>query len=167
VAAAGLAPFSPFAAAAASSLQESPMSGHFHIYQAVIAAWKAKDIDAVLSHMSEDIVWHYAAAISPPVLGRAGARKFMETFGSKIAEVRWRVFDYAESGERLFVEGVDEYFTTDGKRIATPYAGVLDFRGNLICGWRDYFDAGVSAAMQAGGAASPEVEQLIARPAVS
>jgi limonene-1,2-epoxide hydrolase len=143
------------------------MTSRFQVYQSVIAAWKKKDIDGVLSHMSDDIVWHYAAAISPPVLGHAGARKFMETFGARIGEVRWRVFDYAESGDRLFVEGVDEFFTTDGKRVATPYAGVLDFRGDLICGWRDYFDSGVAAGMQAGGAASPEVESLIARPAVS
>jgi limonene-1,2-epoxide hydrolase len=50
--------------------------------------------------------------------------------------------------------------------VATPYAGVLEFRGDLICGWRDYCDAGVSAAMTAGGPASAQVEQLISRPAV-
>jgi len=159
----------PIAAAARRGFapQETSMPSRFAIYDSIIQAWKRKDIDAVLSHMTDDIVWHYAAAISPPVLGHAGARKFMETFGAKIGEVRWRVFDYAESGDRLFVEGVDEYFTKDGVRVATPSAGVLDFRGDQICGWRDYFDSGVSAAMQAGGKASPEVEQLIARPAVS
>ena len=153
--------------AGAQTPEETAMPSRFAVYQSIIQAWKRKDIDTVLSHMTDDIVWHYAAAISPPVLGHAGARKFMETFGGKIAEVRWRVFDYAESGDRLFVEGVDEYFTKEGVRVATPYAGVLDFRGDKISGWRDYFDAGVSAAMQAGGPASAEVEQLIARPAVS
>ena len=143
------------------------MSNHLRIYQAVIEAWKARDIEAVLSHMSDDIVWHYAAAIEPPVHGHAGARKFMERFGARIAEVRWRVFDYAENGDRLFVEGVDEFDTKDGARVATPYAGVLEFRGDKICAWRDYCDAGVSAAMAAGGAASAQVEQLISRPAVN
>jgi limonene-1,2-epoxide hydrolase len=143
------------------------MTSRFHIYQSVIAAWKQKDIDVVLSHLSEDLVWHYAAAISPPVRGHAGARKFLTKFGAGIGEVRWRVFDYAESGDRLFVEGVDEFFTTDGKRVATPYAGVLDFKGDLICGWRDYFDAATASGMQAGGPASPEVEALIDRPAVT
>lgn len=143
------------------------MSKHFAIYDAIIQAWKRKDIDAVLSHMTDDIVWHYAAAISPPAYGHAGARKFMETFGAKVGEVRWRVFGYAESGDRMFVEGVDEYITTTGARVATPYAGVLDFRGDKICGWRDYCDAGVSAAMQAGGPLPAQVELLIDRPAVS
>ncbi len=143
------------------------MTTRFQIYQSVINAWKKKDIEAVLSHMSDDIVWHYAAAISPPVIGHKGARKFMDSFGAQIGEVRWRVFDYSETGDRLFVEGVDEFFTADGKRVATPYAGVLDFRGDLICGWRDYFDAAVAAGMREGHPASAEVEALIARPAVS
>jgi len=154
-------------AARAPNPERKLMTGRFAIYQSVIQAWKAKDIDAVLGHMSDDIVWHYAAAISPPLVGKGPARSFMEEFAGRIGEVRWRVFDYAESGDRLFVEGVDEYITKDGVRVATPYAGVLDFRGDLICGWRDYFDAAGPAAMQAGGKAPEQVEQLIARPAVS
>ena len=37
----------------------------------VIAAWQAKDVDAVLAHMADDIVWHYAAPGSPELAGRA------------------------------------------------------------------------------------------------
>jgi len=166
VAGAGLAQPLRAGASPAPSSTEKPMTARFGIYQSVIAAWKAKDIDAVLSHMSDDIVWHYAAAISPPLIGKGPARKFMEDFAARIGEVRWRVFDYAEAGDRLFVEGVDEYFGKDGVRVATPYAGVLDFRGDLITGWRDYFDAGGSAAMRAGGKAPAQVEELIARPAI-
>ena len=32
----------------------------------IIEAWKRKDIDAVLSKMSDDIVWHYAAGVERP-----------------------------------------------------------------------------------------------------
>jgi limonene-1,2-epoxide hydrolase len=140
------------------------MSDPYAVYQSVIAAWKAKDIEAVLGHMSDDIVWHYAAAIAPPLRGKAAARRFLDGFAARIGEVRWRVFDYAVSGNRLFVEGVDEFFGKDGARVATPYAGVLEFDGDLISGWRDYFDAKIAAAMQAGGPASEHLEQLIARP---
>jgi limonene-1,2-epoxide hydrolase len=169
LAAAGAGLAAPLSAepTSAEPSMERPMTDRFKIYQSVIAAWKAKDIAAVLSHMSDDIVWHYASAISPPLIGKGPARKFMEDFAARIGEVRWRVFDYAEAGDRLFVEGVDEYFGKDGVRVATPYAGVLDFRGDLITGWRDYFDAGVSAAMRAGGKAPSQVEELIARPAVN
>ena len=162
-----IAATSASAGTSARHQDRQPMTDRFAIYQSVIRAWKAKDIEGVLAHMSDDIVWHYAAAISPPLIGKGPARQFMQDFAARIGEVRWRVFDYAQSGDRLFVEGVDEYIATNGARIATPYAGVLDFRGNLICGWRDYFDAAGPAAMQAGAKALPQVELLIARPAVN
>jgi len=32
----------------------------------------------------------------------------------------------------LFVEGVDEFRTDEGRVVMAPYAGVLDFRGDLV-----------------------------------
>ena len=107
--------------------------------------------------MDDDIVWHYAAAVEPPIRGKAQARKFLNRFGGGIAEVRWRIFDWAERGDRLFVEGVDEYVTTEGRTVAAAYAGVIDFKGDLVVGWRDYVDVGVMAAQIAGGPVSAQV----------
>src|SRR5208282_3168914 len=120
------------------------MTSRLQIYLALIEDWKRKDIDAVLARLTDDIVWHYAAAAQPPLKSNRAARKFLENFADILGEVRWRVFDAVEVGDRLFVEGVDEFFTKDDVRVATPYAGVLEFRGDLICGWRDYFDSGVA-----------------------
>lgn len=142
------------------------MSSKFEIMKALIAAWSAGDIDGALSFMSDDIVWHYAAAVAPPLKGKVKARKFLENFKSQISEVRWRIFDHAESGDRLFVEGVDEYFAKDGARVAAPYAGVIEFRGGLICAWRDYVDVGVMESQRAGTPAPAWVDALIDRPAL-
>jgi len=60
------------------------MRPRIEIFQAIIAAWKAKDVDAVLSHMADDIVWHFAAGVAPPVTSKAGARKFLQRFGADI-----------------------------------------------------------------------------------
>ena len=136
------------------------------IMLAFIAAWKAKDIDGVLALMDEEIVWHFAAAIAPPVRGKVKARKFMEGFATQIAEVRWRIFDHAESGDRLFVEGVDEYVSTEGKLISAPYAGVVEFRDGKVLALREYFDLGVVNAQKAGEEAPQHVRALIAREAV-
>lgn len=143
------------------------MSPRFAVFQSVIAAWTAKDIEGALSHMHDDIVWHYAAAIAPPIKGKAGARKFLLGFASQIQDINWRIFDHAETGDRLFVEGVDEYRTLTGARVVTPYAGALTFSGDKIIGWRDYFDSRITDAMKAGGAPSPQVEMLIDRPAAA
>ena len=143
------------------------MARRIDIMLALIEAWKAGDIDAVLSHLDDDIVWHFAVAAEPPLVGKAKARRFLERFAASLTDVRWRIFAHLEAGDRLFVEGVDEFTTTEGRVVATPYAGVLDFRGDLIVGWRDYVDVGVMTAQRGGAAISDQVRALIDRPAAA
>jgi limonene-1,2-epoxide hydrolase len=152
-------------AAAMAKAAEGAPDRRFRQFQAVIDAWKAKDVEGVLAKLSDDVVWHFAAAIAPPARGKAEARAFIDRFGANIGEVRWRIFHHAETADRLFVEGVDEYSTRDGRSVAAPYAGVIEFRGDLISGWRDYVDRGTIDAMKAGGAYPPQVVELIGRPA--
>lgn len=140
------------------------MGHRYDILRQVIAAWQAKDIEAVLAHMSDDIVWHYAAAGMPPVRGKDAARKLLGRFHGDMHGIEWRIFAHAEAGDRLFIEGVDDYTTAAGRRVAAPYAGVLEFRGDLICGWRDYVDLGVIAQQKAGEGLSRQVAELLDRP---
>jgi limonene-1,2-epoxide hydrolase len=132
--------------------------------QDLIVAWQAKDVDGVIARMDEEIVWHYAAGAMPPVRGKAKAAKLLARFQAEMHRIEWRIFAYAESGDRLFIEGVDEYRTPEGLRVAAPYAGVIEFKGDLIIGWRDYVDIGVIAAQKAGEPITPQVESLISRP---
>ncbi len=142
------------------------MSAKLDTMKALIARWSEGDVDGALAHMHEDIVWHYAASVAPPLKGKIKARKFLENFKSQISEVRWRIFDYAENGDRLFVEGVDEYLAKDGGLVAAPYAGVIEFKDGLIIGWRDYVDMGVMEAQKAGHPRSAWVDALIDRAAL-
>ena len=130
----------------------------------VIETWQAKDVEGVLAHMHEDIIWHYAAAAMPPIRGKSMARKLLSRFQQDMHGIQWRIFAHAEVGDTLFIEGVDEYQSTDGHLIAAPYAGVLDFRDGLIIGWRDYVDIGVIAQQKAGEPLSKQVLELITRP---
>jgi ketosteroid isomerase-like protein len=139
---------------------------HLRILLDLIEAWKAKDVDGVLALMDDDIVWHYAAAIAPPVKGKAKARKLLEALAPGIQEVRWRIFDSAERDDRLFVEGVDEYISSEGRLVSAPYAGVVEFRDGRISGLREYFDLGVVNALKAGEEMKKHVRALIAREAV-
>lgn len=138
-----------------------------NILLSLIDAWKRKDIEGVLSTMHEDIVWHYAAAIAPPVHGRAKARKLLETLALGVGEVRWRIFDYAERNDTLFVEGVDEYVSIEGHLVSAPYAGVAAFKDGQIIALREYFDLGGVARMKEGQPAPGHVRDLIARQALS
>lgn len=141
------------------------MNKRFNQFSAVIDAWKRKDVDFIINSMTDDIVWHYAAAIAPPARGKAECRAFIAKFGANIGAVRWRIFEHAETADRLFAEGVDEYDSLDGHTIKAPYAGIIEFRGDLISGWRDYVDRGVIDAQKRGEAASAQVIELTSRPA--
>ncbi len=140
------------------------MGRHYDILLKVIETWQTKDAEGVLAHLHEDIIWHYAAAAMPPIRGKAMARKLLTRFQQDMHGIQWRIFAHAEVGDTLFIEGVDDYQSTDGHRIATPYAGVLDFRDGLIIGWRDYVDIGVLAEQKAGEPLSKQVLELISRP---
>lgn len=139
----------------------------YAILQDVIQAWQAKDVDRVLAFMDDEIVWHYAAPAMPPVRGKSAARKLLQRFQADMHGIQWRIFAYAETGDRLFIEGVDDYRTTDGQRVAVPYAGVLEFRGDLIISWRDYVDLAVIEQQKAGQPLSRQVEALLDRPVAS
>lgn len=132
----------------------------------LISAWKAKDIDGVLSSMHDDIVWHFAAVIAPPLKGKVKARKLLEAMALEVRDVTWRIFDYAEREERLFVEGVDEYVSVGGHLVSAPYAGVAEFRDGKIIGLREYFDMGSVNALKAGDSMKEHVRMMIARDAV-
>ena len=142
------------------------MSSKLETMKALIAAWSRGDIDGAMAFMTDDIVWHYAAAVARPLNGKVKARKFLEGFKAQIESVNWRIFDYAENGDRLFVEGVDQYRAKTGELVAAPYAGVLEFRGELICAWRDYVDVGVIEAQKSGQPTSAWVIEMIDRVAL-
>ncbi len=136
-------------------------------FKAVIDAWGRKDATFVLSKMADDIVWHMAATAKPPLNGKAAAAKFLEVFGANISDkpgsVRWRIIHHSETADRLFVEGVDEYDDVAGRTITAPYVGVIEFKGDLITGWRDYVDYGTIDRQRLGEPLPAHVKALAER----
>jgi len=142
------------------------MARRLDILLQVIESWRARDLEATLAHFDDEIVWHYAAAAAPPVRGREAARRLLTRFQNDMRDINWRIFAHADVGDRLFVEGVDEYLTPQGVRICAPYAGVLDFRGDRIVGWRDYVDTATIAAQRDGSPITAHATELANRPAL-
>jgi len=160
-------------AAAAGALIASPalaketaMPRLYPVLEAIIAAWKQQDVEGVLAHVTDDIVWRNSSGYAPAIKGKAAMREALQKMKSVIApgSNRWRIFDYAENDTRLFMEGVDEFDLTTGQHVAIPYAGSLQFRGQLVSEWREYFDGRISAEMKAGAPMTAEVKEMLARP---
>ena len=145
---------------------EQTMTPKINVYLDIIEQWKGKSIEGVLGHLTDDIVWHTATAIDPPLIGKDAARAWLQKYGGGVNNSRWRVVSYAETPTQLFVEGVEDYELPDGRRIAFPYSGAYDFSGDKICGWRDYFDRGLMVRLKNGEALPDYVATLNARPAI-
>lgn len=108
--------------------------------KAIMRASEAQDTEAFLSHLTDDIEYHYHMS-SRPLLGKDWVRRFMVKYRTYTADVLWRVDRMAETGDCLLVEGYEEYTDTrTGKRVAHPYMGIMEFRGDKIAKWRDYFE---------------------------
>jgi len=118
---------------------------------ALVADWRAGDPDAAAARFAPDAVWHFAAGSRPPATGRPAIRTVLAAYGRMQAENRFRVTAHAESGAALFYEGVEDFDTPAGHRVAVPCAGVLTFDAEgRITGWRDYYDRATMEAQLAG-----------------
>ncbi|GAB5415644.1 MAG: limonene-1,2-epoxide hydrolase family protein [Congregibacter sp.] len=144
-----------------ATLSESHAQKHQAV-EAIISAWKNKDIDGVLAQLSDDVEYHFLVG-ERPLIGKDWVRKFLEKFGGHISdENNWRLKQTAENGNALLVEGIDDYISTDGHRICYPYMGVFEFRDGLICAWRDYADGSLIAGQRSGKTLPEWLEALVA-----
>jgi limonene-1,2-epoxide hydrolase len=132
----------------------------------LIAAWRRLDVEGVLVHLHEDFAWYNTGGLKPPLRGKDAMRSTLQAMAKVIKEGRWRLFDVAESGSTVWMEGVDEFIRHDGVRVAVPYAGTLEFKDGLILNWREYYEGRLIEQQMAGQGVSAEVEELLARPEV-
>ena len=151
-------------AASPTQSKESSMSRLYPVLQGIISAWHKQDVEGVLVHVTDDIVWRNSSGFAPAIRGKAAMRTALQGMAPVIKTNNWRIFDYAESQDRLFMEGVDEFWLQTGEHVAIPYAGVLEFRGLLVHEWREYFDGRISSSMNAGAPMTDEIQSMISRP---
>jgi len=116
------------------------MTDKMQIVNEVRKASLEKDHEAFLRHLTDDIEYHYHMS-SRPLLGKEWVQKFLNKYDSITADVVWRIDRAAEVDNCVLIEGYEEYtdLRTD-ERIAHPYMGVMEFDGDKICKWRDYFE---------------------------
>jgi len=138
----------------------------YPVLNQIIAAWRKGDVEGVLTHVTDDIIWRNSSGYAPPVVGKAAMRAALQPMAAVIERDTWRNFAYAERGDTLFVEGVDEFWLRTGQHIAIPYAAVFEFSGKRVREWREYFDGRISAAHRNGEGLTDEVRTLISRPEV-
>lgn len=151
------------ATAGASARPRKP--DYLAVAKAIITSWRAGDLEGMLAHIDDDIVWHSHVG-SPPLVGKAAMKAFAGKLSAAMKDVRWRVFDAAQHHDRLYLEGVDDFVSPEGRRVVLPYLGVLVFRDMKVSEWRDYFDRALFDRLKAGEPLPDYLRALVDRPAL-
>ncbi len=103
-----------------------------------IAAWEAKDIDAIMSHFAEGATYHNIPM--PRLTGAAQIRPFIAGFLADAETVTFEMLSSAENGDRVLNERVDTFHLKSGKTLRFEVMGVFEIADGKIAAWRDYFD---------------------------
>ncbi|WP_411817467.1 nuclear transport factor 2 family protein [Hyphococcus sp. DH-69] len=140
------------------------MSKHINTLRAIIDAWARQDVEGLVKHLHEDVTWNNSGGFRKPLKGREAMRRALERMKDQIEESKWCLYGWAEVGDTVWMEGADEFIRKDGIRIAVPYAGVLEFEGDVVKHWREYFDGRLQEQQLAGEPVSEYVEAMLDRP---
>ncbi len=146
--------------------RERHMTDHIASLKRVIDSWHRADADGVLAELHDDITWNNSGGMKPPIQGKETMRKTLEAMKGRLKNNRWRLFDVAQVGDTVWMEGVDEFDTMDGTRVAIPYCGILNYEGGKIRHWREYFDGRLQDEQIAGKGVRPTVDDMLNRKAV-
>lgn len=106
------------------------------VVRSFVDAWNAYDLERILAHLHEDVVYHNVPV--EPLVGRAAVRAYLDGKGG-FERMHWKLLAIAASGSKVLTERIDE-FTWRGVDVTLPLMGIFEVDGERIRAWRDYFD---------------------------
>ncbi|HEV3451481.1 MAG TPA: limonene-1,2-epoxide hydrolase family protein [Acidimicrobiia bacterium] len=104
----------------------------------LIQANEARDIEAVLAVMTDDI--EYENVGMGVCTGHDEVRALLGPFLSGAERVAWEVLAQLERGDTVMNERVDRFFLPGGKQVEARVAGYFEVQDGKVRRWRDYFD---------------------------
>ncbi len=108
------------------------------VVAAFIAAVEAKDVDAAVALLTDDV--SYENVPVTPVVGKEAVRSTLEGFLGPARAVDWPVLREVVVGNVVVNERLDRFEIGDGW-LELPVAGFFEVTDDgLISRWRDYFD---------------------------
>jgi limonene-1,2-epoxide hydrolase len=105
---------------------------------ALIKANEAKDIDALLEVLTDDVA--YENVPMSVLNGHDEVRTMLSGFLGMAERIEWEVLHQVEQGDVVMNERIDRFWLADGKEIALRVAGIFEVRDGKVAVWRDYFD---------------------------
>ena len=100
-------------------------------------AWKAQDIDRIMDHFTDDIVYHNMPM--EPAEGTDAVRGVIEGFLAMAESIVFETVNEVSDGDLVLNERVDT-FVIAGNETPIRVMGIFELRDGKIARWRDYFD---------------------------
>lgn len=108
------------------------------IFEEMMRAWSAKDATACANLFTEDGVLH--SMMIDPIVGRDAIYQRIKGLEATNKQFHGHILRYGVIGDgTLVTERVDE-LVIDGVSRSYPVVGLLDFEGDQISMWKDYYD---------------------------
>lgn len=114
----------------------APTTSPGEVVRSFIAAWNANDLERVLAHLHDEVVYHNMPL--QPLHGLAAVRAYLQGIG-RFDWIDWKLLALAETGDKVLTERVDD-FSLRGTPVSLPLMGIFEVDGGRIRAWRDYFD---------------------------
>ncbi len=109
-----------------------------HVVATFIAAIEAKDIDAAIELLADDV--SYENVPMSPIVGKEAVRATLGAFLGSAAQVEWPVARQVVAGNVVVNERLDRFQIGNGW-LELPVAGFFEVTDQgLISLWRDFFD---------------------------
>lgn len=130
---------------ASGSLQHAatPSSPEIAVVRASLAAFNARDADAVVSHYADDITWTSIGADGKTSVdgdSRESIRKWLVGYFKSLPDIRSEITDVAQTGAYVSFRERATYTAKDGTRRVQSSLGVYEVRdGKIKRAW--YFPA--------------------------
>jgi limonene-1,2-epoxide hydrolase len=124
------------------------------IFRTMARAWHEQDWETCASLFAPDGILH--SVMLEPVVGRQTIYDRISRLGGKHKSVTLNIERIGVIDGAVVVQRVDE-IVIDGRRGECPAVGVIEFEGDRIARWRDYYDRNMLAG--AAGHGSTEARQ--------
>jgi uncharacterized protein (TIGR02246 family) len=120
-----------------AAMEETEMSStdqhNIDVVKKMIAAWEARDADAITQMFTPDGVLH--SVMIDPIVGREAILPRMQFLVDNASHMHLNVRNWAVTGDTVFIERQDE-FTFKGHDGKVPVVGVLVIEGDKVKEWR-------------------------------
>lgn len=121
-------------------------------FRLMAQAWHDQDWDTCAGLFAPDGVLH--SKMLPPVVGRDTIHSRITKLGGDHKQVTLHIHRMGVIGGVLFVERTDE-IVINGRRGECPAVAVIEFTGDKIARWSDYYDRATLAEAAGYGAEQP------------